>query len=90
MESLIVSKPNETFLHIDCEASVERELSEHFCFFVPGYRFMPSYRNRMWDGKIRLFDMRKKTLYTGLFKYLKEFCDDRNYTIVASDDIVPT
>jgi len=85
MESLIVSKVNETFLRIECEPSIERELSEHFCFFVPGYKFMPSYRNRMWDGKIRLFDQRKKTLYTGLYKYLKEFCEPRNYHIIIDD-----
>ena len=85
MESLIISKQNESFLHIECERSVEQELSEHFCFFVPGYRFMPAYRNRMWDGKIRLFDQRKKTLYTGLYKYLKEFCETRGYTIVADN-----
>ena len=42
---------------------------------------MPAYRNRMWDGKIRLYDLRKKTLYTGLFKYLKEFADARCYDI---------
>ena len=35
----------------------------------------------MWDGKIRLFDGRKKTLYCGLFKYLKEFAAARDYTI---------
>ena len=85
MESLIISKVNETFLRIECEPSVERELSEHFCFFVPGYRFMPSYRNRMWDGKIRLFDQRKKTLYCGLFKYLKEFCELRDYHVIIDD-----
>ena len=85
MESLVISKQNESFLHIECERSVEQELSEHFCFFVPGYKFMPSYRNRMWDGKIRLFDQRKKTLYTGLYKYVKEFCELRDYTIVIDD-----
>ena len=42
---------------------------------------MPAYRNRMWDGKIRLFDQRKKTLYCGLHKYLQEFCTIRNYTL---------
>ena len=57
-ESLIVKKVNETFLEITCQSSTEQELSEHFCFFVPGYKFMPAYRNRMWDGKIRLFDMK--------------------------------
>ena len=87
MESLIISKQNESFLHIECERSVEQELSEHFCFFVPGYRFMPAYRNRMWDGKIRLFDQRKKALYTGLYKYLAEFCETRDYKIVADESL---
>jgi len=81
MEKLTVIKKNETFLHIETEPSIERELSDHFCFYVPGYKFMPAYRNRMWDGKIRLFDGRKKTLYCGLFKYLKEFAAARDYTI---------
>ena len=83
MDTLVIKKLNEAFMSIECEPSVERELSEHFCFFVPGYKFMPAYRNRMWDGKIRLFDQRKKTLYTGLFKYLKEFCEIRDYNVVT-------
>jgi superfamily II DNA or RNA helicase len=48
---------------------------------VPGYKFMPAYKNRMWDGKIRLYDLRKKTLYTGLFKYLYEFAAARSYDV---------
>jgi hypothetical protein len=70
METITIQKKNEVFLNIQTDASIEMELSEHFQFFVPGYKFMPAYRNRMWDGKIRLFDSRKKTLYTGLRKYL--------------------
>ena len=86
MDLIKLKKKNETFLQIITEASIEQELSEHFCFFVPGYKFMPAYRNRMWDGKIRLFDMRKKVLYTGLFEYLKEFAELRNYTIEVEED----
>ena len=81
MESITIKKKNEVFMHVQCEPSIEKELSDHFCFFVPGYKFMPAYRNRMWDGKIRLYDMRKKTLYCGLHKYLQEFCTLRNYTL---------
>ena len=88
MEQIVISKLNESFLHIECEPSTERELSEHFCFYVPGYKFMPAYKNRMWDGKIRLFDMRKKTLYCGLYKYLEEFCEERDYVIVPNGEIV--
>jgi superfamily II DNA or RNA helicase len=83
MEQIVISKLNESFLQISCESSTERELSEHFCFYVPGYKFMPAYKNRVWDGKIRLFDYRKKQIYCGLFEYLKEFAEQRGYKIVT-------
>ena len=81
MEIIKVKKKNEVFLHIETEPSIEQELAEHFCFYVPGYKFMPSYRNRMWDGKIRLFDLRYKTLYGGLLEYIKEFANSRQYEL---------
>ena len=81
MEIIRVKKKNEVFLHIETEPSIEQELAEHFCFYVPGYKFMPAYRNRMWDGKIRLFDLRYKTLYGGLLEYIKEFAESRQYEL---------
>ena len=88
MDLIKIKKKNEAFLEIETEPSIEQELSEHFCFYVPGYKFMPAYKNRMWDGKIRLYDLRKKTLYTGLFKYLKEFADARCYDIELDNNKV--
>ena len=44
---------------------------------------MPEFRNRMWDGKIRLFTLRDKTLPVGLFYHLKEFCSKRDYELVS-------
>ena len=81
MDIIKVKKKNESFLEIITDPSIEMELAEHFCFYVPGYKFMPAYKNRMWDGKIRLFDLRKKTLYTGLFQYMQEFANARQYDI---------
>ena len=86
---LVVKKINETFLEIECEPSTERELAEHFCFYVPGYKFMPAYRNRVWDGKIRLFNHRAKTLYCGLYSYLEEFAAERDYELVTELNITP-
>jgi len=85
MDQIKITKKNEAFLFIETDASVEMELTEHFCFFVPGYKFMPAYRNKFWDGKIRLFDTRKKTLYVGLYKYLKEFAVQRGYEVLTDD-----
>ena len=86
MEVIKVKKKNEVYMHVECEPSTEAELSEHFCFFVPGYKFMPAYKNRMWDGKIRLYDSRKKTLYNGLYKYLSEFCEVRDYNLEVENN----
>lgn len=82
MEVITVRKKNHSHMIIDCEPGTAMELQEHFCFYVPGYKFMPAYKNRMWDGKIRLFNSRDKTLYTGLYRYLLEFAKVRDYTVV--------
>ena len=33
------------------------------------------YRNRIWDGKIRLFSPANGEIYVGLLPYIKKFCD---------------
>jgi hypothetical protein len=43
-------------LYVDCEAGHAAELSDYFSFYVPGYKFMPAYKNKVWDGKIKLFN----------------------------------
>ena len=78
---LLVSKVNEVYVKVTCEKHIAREISEYFTFFVPGYKFIPAYRNRIWDGKIRLFDLRSNQLYLGLIKYLEEFAVEREYII---------
>ena len=78
MTHLIIKKKNEVFVTIDSEQYVYHELSDHFTFEVPGAKFMPQYRNKYWDGKIRLYDMRKNEIYTGLVDRVISFCN-RNY-----------
>jgi superfamily II DNA or RNA helicase len=78
-EHLIVEKVNEVYVKVNCERHVAQELSQFFEFFVPGHQFVPAFRNRIWDGKIRLFDLRNNHLYIGLLRYLEEFCTERDY-----------
>ena len=40
-------------LKIELEDGIAAELSEYFSFYVPGYKFMPAYKHKVWDGKIR-------------------------------------
>jgi superfamily II DNA or RNA helicase len=41
----------------------------------------------MWDGKIRLFSQKTKEIYFGLYPYIKAFCDERGYHIVAGKNV---
>ena len=55
---ITLQKKNEVYLQVDCERSIARELYEFFTYDVPSAKYMPAYKNRFWDGKIRLFDNR--------------------------------
>ena len=84
---LIIEKKNEVYITIECEADIQREISEFFTFYVPGYKFMPAFRNRMWDGKIRLFSQKTKEIYFGLYPYVKAFAEERGYIIVCGKNV---
>jgi len=86
MDVLKIKKKNEVFITVDCDSGVAQELSEFFTFFVPGYKFMPAYRNKFWDGKVRLFNTKDRTLYAGLVPYLKEFAEVRKCELEFLDD----
>jgi len=81
VETIRVRKLDHANFEITCDSGAAQELNEFFSFYVPGYKFMPAYRNRMWDGKIRLFQLRDRTLPAGLFYHLSEFCEKRGYIL---------
>ena len=55
-KTITVQLQNHSNMAVVCEAGIRAELAEYFSFFVPGYKFMPAYKRRQWDGKIRLFN----------------------------------
>jgi len=77
---LIISNVNEAFVRIACEEGISYELRDAFTFMVPGAQFTPQFKARLWDGKIRLWDTRKRMIYRGLVPYIAKFCEDRGYT----------
>ena len=81
METIRVRKLNHATLKVYCERGVGAELREFFSFYVPGYKFMPAYRNRMWDGKIRLYNQITGEISAGLFPQILSFAESREYEI---------
>ena len=90
MTDIILHKLNEAFIQFECERSLAQELSDHFTFLVPGYQFTPQYKSRVWDGKIRLANLKTFTIYSGLLSYIQKFCEERNYKLEIDSEITLT
>ena len=81
-----ITKVNEVYIKIDTEHSTAQEISDHFTFLVPGHTFVPAFRKRLWDGKIRLFNVMNRLLYGGLLHHLCKFLYLREYTVKFNSD----
>ena len=86
MSDIVIRKRNEVYLELECEAHISMELSEYFTFEVPDAKFMPQYKKKYWDGKIRLFSPANGQLYIGLLHYLIEWAEERDYTYSYQDN----
>jgi superfamily II DNA or RNA helicase len=81
MALIKVIKKDEVHIKVDTDPSTAQEICDFFTFDVPGARFMPLYRKKVWDGKARLFNVYNRELYIGLLPYLKEFAETLEYDI---------
>ena len=82
MSTFRIRKVNEVYNQVlTDDMGVAQELSAYFTFKVPGYQFMPAYRNKFWDGQIRLYNTSTQMLYSGLNNYVEIFSKERDYTV---------
>lgn len=87
MDKIVIINKDEVYVSVICPSGVDYELREHFTFQVPGFQFTPQYKMRLWDGKIRLYDVRTNLIYRGLVPYIIKFCEDREYAWEYENEI---
>ena len=51
---------------------------------------MPQFRNRVWDGKIRLFSYQTGQIYVGLYPYILKWCEDNQVHVVDGSKMQDT
>jgi superfamily II DNA or RNA helicase len=88
MPEIVVHRHNTVYTRLSCEPAIAREIQEYFTFEVPNARFTPAYRNRHWDGKIRMFQPRNSLLYVGLLDYLAKFCEEHKYHLTVDRKLI--
>ncbi len=86
MTTVTITKIDEAYVRLDCDLGTLQEISDAFTFKVPGAEFMPAYKSRYWDGKIRLVNTVTRSIYAGLYAYIRRFCEERGYEVVDGSD----
>jgi superfamily II DNA or RNA helicase len=87
-DTLYAEKLDEVYMRVFGDASIEQELADFFTYEYPGARFTPQYKARLWDGKVRLYDQFRKTLYIGLYEYLEKFCERNGYMLQTKGEVI--
>jgi superfamily II DNA or RNA helicase len=82
MADIVIKSKN----HVHCvvesaDVGIMQEINDFFTYEMPNARFMPQYRAKLWDGKVRLYNLFSRELYVGLVSYVKEFAAQNNYTV---------
>lgn len=87
MDLVQIEKVDEVYVRVLAEPSIKMEMSEYFTFEVPGAKFMPAVRNKVWDGKVRLLNTMTGYIYHGLVPYIQRFCDKNGYECQVGKNI---
>ena len=90
MSDITIKQKNEVHCKVDADVGVMQELSDFFTFEQPGARFMPQYKAKLWDGKVRLYSMFTQELYKGLIPYVGHFAALNGYTVQNDIPAEPT
>jgi len=83
-----IEKLDEVYVRVFSDASIEQEIVDFFTYEYPGARFTPQFRARLWDGKVRLYDAIRKTLYLGLVNYVEYFAEQNGYQIEYVNEVL--
>ena len=87
MSELTIHYYNETYCKVEAPDTVLYELNDLFSFYVPGFRYMPDYKNKIWDGKTRLFYIDSQMLMVGHVGKVVKFCQQNNISYSIDDKV---
>ena len=79
MDNITINFFDNSNCKLNCDYGILHELSDVFSYFIPSAKYHPKFKAKKWDGKIRLVDLRRKTIPYGLIHRLKNYCKYKGY-----------
>ncbi len=87
---IIITKVNESLARVDCDRTIMYRIADWFKFRAPNYMHHPQYKNKMWDGFIRLLNKRDQTLPVGLVpRLITQINSDTDYSFDIDESFLP-
>lgn len=80
---------NHSWMQVQAEPGIIREIAQILTFDVPGARFMPTYKAGAWDGKIRLLNEYTGVVLAGLRDHITEYAKRNGYTVEPKKESKP-
>lgn len=84
-----IYKLNNSFAYIEADNYDElKTIHSNMSYYVPGFMFMPSYKNGTFDGKVKLLDLQTKTFPVGLTKYVIDMCQNEGIEYTVDNNLI--
>lgn len=76
---------DEVFIRVEANPSVLEDIYDNFSFRPKNYKYMHKFKCGLWDGWIRLFNKKSRTIYRGLLNELVKFLRNKSYRVIVDD-----
>lgn len=80
MADVEINVVNESKVRVTADPGILAELRDQFTYMSPNARYDRRFKNKVWDGKIRIFNPMDRLLPYGLTWEVAKFCKVRDYT----------
>lgn len=80
MTDITICKINESYLEVKAYEDILSDLWARYSAYKAGYQFNPKFKNKIWDGKIHLFNIRSGVLPIGFLTDLLGYAKIKGYT----------
>ena len=72
---------NYSYCTIEGSSTELMNLWSQYSFYVPGYKFMPSFISGYFDGQIHLINLKEKTVPLGIINKIDEYCKEESIEV---------
>lgn len=87
MTSIIIKNVNHSYVQVNCDTGVAWELRDAFSFRPQGFQFVPAYKNKLWDGYIRMYNPNTRLIYRGLVDKVIKWSEEKGYEVEYPDQV---